>query len=149
MPLDRINKAFLCFIGFILSVSAHAEGHTYKLSGVAFAQVAELGSASCFGETLVSAADCAKRKCDDNSGEECFVTRWCWPAQTSGELQIQNDDVQFVVPLCGHETLAALIAVAQTTCEHIEMPATCTLISAFDENGGLLELPQNKWLSIE
>lgn len=147
MMCDRINKAFLCFFICILNVSAHASEHIHKLRGVAFAQAAEVGSSHCFDEKLSIAANCAKSQCEQNAGDECFVTKWCWPAQISGELQIYNDDLQFVVPLCGQETTAALLATAKARCRHIGMQATCSLISVFDENGGELKLPEHKWLS--
>lgn len=147
MTYDRINKVFLCFMCFILSVSAHAEVHTQKLNGIAFAQAAEIGSSYCVDEKLDAAANCARSKCEQSKAAECFVTKWCWPAQISGELQVYNDDLQFIVPMCGFETEAGLIASAKARCEHIGMPATCALISKVDKNGRELPLPETRWRS--
>jgi hypothetical protein len=108
--------------------------------GIGFAQ-AEEGTWWCLDGAAAPALDCAKAKCTTESGgQECFATRWCYPAGWSGLMIVWLPEFHSTHIVCGLPGQPAAVAALTAICEASPEFSRCDLIRMIDPDGNETEL---------
>jgi hypothetical protein len=115
-----------------LSTSARAaEGPL----GIGFVQ-AEEGTWWCQAMAAGSALDCARQKCEaESGGQECHATRWCFPAGWSALMVVFLPEFHSTHALCGMPGPQAATAAMKAICDAGVEFTQCDLVLTIDPDG--------------
>jgi len=112
-------------------------------SGIGFVQ-AEEGTWWCRGGNPAEAFACAGAKCDEESGgQECFATRWCYPAGWSALMIVWLPEFHSTNVVCGAPGRPAAVAALTAICQSVPEYTGCDLVLAIDPDGNEEELSQS------
>lgn len=122
-----------------LSPAAAQEGP----SGIGFAQ-AEEGTWWCRDADPAKAFACARDKCaTESGGQECFPTRWCFPAGWSALMVVWLPEFHSTHVVCGMPGRPAAIGALTAICQSAPEFTGCDLVVAIDPDGNEEELSQS------
>ncbi|MCB1486436.1 MAG: hypothetical protein KDJ88_03145 [Bauldia sp.] len=111
--------------------------------GIGFAQ-AEEGTWWCRGGDADATLACARAKCTDESGgQECFATRWCFPAGWSGLMVAWLPEFHSTHVVCGMPGEAATRAALRAICEKTPEFTRCDLVRLIDPDGTEQEVDES------
>lgn len=103
--------------------------------GIGFAQ-AEEGTWWCQATGAESALDCARQKCEaESGGQECVATRWCFPAGWSALMVVWLPEFHSTHVLCGMPGPDAVTAAMQAICDAGSEFTQCDLVVTIDPDG--------------
>ncbi len=103
--------------------------------GIGFAQ-AEEGTWWCQAMGAESALDCARRKCEDESGgQDCHATRWCFPAGWSALMVVWLPEFHSTHVICGMPGSDAVTAAMKAVCDAGLEFSQCDLVVTIDPDG--------------
>jgi hypothetical protein len=103
--------------------------------GIGFAQ-AEEGTWLCRHDDPTEALSCARELClEQASGQECWQTAWCFPANWSGLMTIWLDDFHTTHVLCGMPSQSALTQALAAICAGDEGATSCDVTMMIDPAG--------------
>jgi hypothetical protein len=103
--------------------------------GIGFAQ-AEEGTWWCQAMAVESALDCARRKCEaESGGQDCHATRWCFPAGWSALMVVWLPEFHSTHVLCGMPGLEAATAAMKAICDAGTEFTECNLVLTIDPDG--------------
>jgi hypothetical protein len=112
-------------------------------SGIGFAQ-AEEGTWWCRGGDPAAALSCARAKCDSESGgQECFATRWCYPAGWSALMVVWLPEFHSTHVICGMPGRPAAVAALAAICRSAPEYTGCDLVLTIDPDGNEEEVSQS------
>jgi hypothetical protein len=115
------------------------------VQGIAFAQ-AEEGTWWCRSTDGEEAARCALQQCASQSGgQDCYATRWCYPAGWSGLMITWLPEFHATTVLCGVAGEAAVRAGLQALCGATPEYTRCDLILLIDPDGNEQEVRGAAW----
>ncbi len=137
--LARLAAAFALAIA--VALPAAAEGPT----GVGFAQ-AEEGTWWCHGDTLGAALDCARQQClRESGGQDCFATRWCFPAGWSALMVVWLPEFHSTHVFCALPGPEAAAVAARAVCEAGAEFSRCDLVRLIDSEGREAAIDDLSW----
>jgi hypothetical protein len=111
--------------------------------GIGFAQ-AEEGTWWCRGSGANATIDCARQKCRaESGGQDCFATRWCYPAGWSGLMVVWLPEFHSTHVICGMPGEPAARAVLKTICEAAPEFSRCDTVRLIDPDGNEQELGES------
>jgi hypothetical protein len=123
-----------------LALATPAAAQDRPPQGIGFAQ-AEEGTWLCRNESPAEALSCARELCSEQaSGQECYPTAWCYPANWSGLMVIWLGDFHATHALCGAPNEAALTAALGALCAGNEGATNCDLFKVIDPDGNEREV---------
>lgn len=103
--------------------------------GIGFAQ-AEEGTWLCRNEQPEEALSCARELCvEQASGQECWQTAWCYPANWSGLMTIWLADFHTTHVLCGAPSEASLTQALAAICAGDSAATRCDVTLIIDPEG--------------
>jgi hypothetical protein len=103
--------------------------------GIGFAQ-AEEGTWWCQAMAAAPALDCARQKCEaESGGQECHATRWCYPAGWSALMVVWLPEFHSTHALCGMPGRDAAIAAMKAVCDAGSEFTQCDLVLTIDPDG--------------
>jgi hypothetical protein len=103
--------------------------------GIGFAQ-AEEGTWLCRHEQPAEALSCARELCiEQASGQECWQTAWCFPANWAGLMVVWLGDFHTTQVLCGAPSEVSLNAALRALCAGDEGATSCELYKVIDPLG--------------
>ncbi len=112
-------------------------------SGIGFVQ-AEEGTWWCRGGDPATAFACARDKCDKESGgQECFATRWCYPAGWSALMIVWLPEFHSTHVACGMPGRPAAVEALTAICQSTPEFTGCDLVRTIDPDGNEEELSQS------
>ncbi len=121
-----------------LASPVHADGP----EGIGFAQ-AEEGTWWCRGGDAAAALDCARQKCTaESGGQECFPTRWCYPAGWSGLMVVWLPEFHSTHVVCGMPGEEAARAALKAICQSAPEFTSCDLALLIDYDGNEMPLDE-------
>jgi len=104
-------------------------------SGIGFVQ-AEEGTWWCRAGAPQDALACARAKCDKESGgQECFATRWCYPAGWSALMIVWLPEFHSTHVVCGAPGRPAAVAALTAICQSAPEYTGCDLVLTIDPDG--------------
>jgi hypothetical protein len=104
-------------------------------AGIGFAQ-AEEGTWWCRAGDAAAALQCAREKCAvESAGQDCFATRWCYPAGWSGLMVVWLPEFHATHILCGIPGRSAVIAALGSVCRESPEFSRCDLVLTIDPDG--------------
>jgi len=135
----RLVAAFAAIV--LSATAAAAEGP----QGIAFAQ-AEEGTSWCLGSDQRKAATCALDRCrKDSGGQECHLTRWCFPAGWSGLMIAWLPEFHSTLILCGLPSQAATGAAFESICRNAPEYSRCDFHLVIDPDGAEHPVSDASW----
>ena len=128
----RLAPAFVALLAFPLAPAAAQEPPP---QGIGFAQ-AEEGTWLCRHDDPASALSCARELCiEQASGQECWETAWCYPANWSGLMTIWLPDFHTTHVLCGAPSQASLTQALAAICSGDAGAVSCDVTRIIDPQG--------------
>ena len=116
-------------------LSAPALAQDPPPQGIGFAQ-AEEGTWLCRHDSPAEALSCARELClEQASGQECWPTAWCFPANWSGVMTIWLEDFHTTHVLCGAPSEASLTRALAAICAGDEGATSCEVTKLIDPVG--------------
>ncbi len=113
--------------------------------GVAFVQ-AEEGTWWCHGADRRDAIDCAAKRCaGESGGQDCVVTRWCYPAGWSVLMVAWLPEFHTTYVSCGLPGPDAARAAARAVCEAGTEFSRCDLTLMLDPDGAEQRVDDASW----
>lgn len=108
--------------------------------GIGFAQ-AEEGTWYCRGDNTVATLDCARAQCTAGaSGQDCYRTAWCYPAQWSGLMTVWLGEFHTTQIICGAPSQEALQQAMEAFCIGNPYAVSCDLFLVIDPDGAETEV---------
>ena len=112
-------------------------------SGIGFVQ-AEEGTWWCRDVDAAAAFSCARAKCDaESGGQECFATRWCYPAGWSALMIVWLPEFHSTHVVCGMPGRPAAVAALTAICQNAPEFTGCDLVRTIDPDGNEEEMSQS------
>jgi hypothetical protein len=122
-------------ISILLLLAGPALAQDRPPQGIAFAQ-AEEGTWLCRHDSPAEALSCARELClEQASGQECWQTAWCFPANWSGLMTIWLSDFHTTHVLCGAPSETALNQALAAICAGDEGATSCDVTLTIDPDG--------------
>jgi hypothetical protein len=119
----------------LLPLLGSAQAQERPIQGIGFAQ-AEEGTWLCRHEQPAEALSCARELCiEQASGQECYPTAWCFPANWAGLMVVWLGDFHTTQVLCGAPTEASLTEALRALCAGDEGATSCELFKVIDPEG--------------
>ena len=129
----RCILALLLFFSGLFSGSGIAQDRPPQ--GIGFAQ-AEEGTWLCRHDDPEEALSCARELClEQASGQECWQTAWCFPANWSGLMTIWLADFHTTHVLCGAPSEASLTRALSAICAGDAGATSCDITMTIDPDG--------------
>ena len=130
----------ITLIALIALIAPPALAQERPIQGIGFAQ-AEEGTWLCRHERPEEALSCARELCiEQASGQECYPTAWCFPANWAGLMVVWMGDFHTTQVLCGAPTEASLTEALRALCAGDEGATTCDLFKVIDPDGNETEV---------
>ena len=119
----------------LLATPAFAQDPPRPPQGIGFAQ-AEEGTWLCRHDSPEEALSCARELCiEQASGQECWQTAWCYPANWSGLMTIWLADFHTTHVLCGAPSEASLTQALAAICAGDAAATSCDVTLVIDPEG--------------
>lgn len=132
--------ALVALLAILHPLAAPALAQDPPPQGIGFAQ-AEEGTWLCRNESPEEALSCARELCiEQASGQECYPTAWCYPANWSGLMVIWLGDFHATHALCGAPNEVALTAALGALCAGNEGATNCDVFKVIDPDGNEKEV---------
>lgn len=129
-----LTAAFSVLAAGAISLSLPAGAAEGPL-GIGFAQ-AEEGTWWCQALAAGAALDCARRKCEaESGGQDCHATRWCFPAGWSALMVVWLPEFHSTHVLCGMPGRDAATAAMKAICDAGAEFTQCDLVLVIDPDG--------------
>ena len=113
--------------------------------GIGFAQ-AEEGTWWCNGSAPQIALTCAEKKCRaEAGGQDCYPTRWCFPAGWSALMVVWLPEFHSTHVLCGMPGQPAAAAAMKAVCEAGTEFSRCDLVAFIDPDGAVIDVTDTSW----
>jgi hypothetical protein len=127
----RVPSALVALV--LVPVAAFAQEPPPQ--GIGFAQ-AEEGTWLCRHDQPQEALSCARELCiEQASGQECWQTAWCYPANWSGLMTIWLADFHTTHVLCGAPSEASLTQALAAICAGDTAATRCDVTLFIDPDG--------------
>ena len=133
------RRRMRCILALVLFLSGSFSGSALAQDrppqGIGFAQ-AEEGTWLCRHDQPEEALSCARELClEQASGQECWQTAWCFPANWSGLMTIWLADFHTTHVLCGAPSEASLTQALAAICAGDEGATSCDITMTIDPDG--------------
>lgn len=126
-------------------LAAPAPAQDRPPQGIGFAQ-AEEGTWLCRHEQPEEALSCARELCiEQASGQECWPTAWCFPANWSGLMTVWIGEFHTTNVLCGAPSEAALTQAFTAFCAGHPDATSCDLTLVIDPDGNERSIEGVTW----
>lgn len=103
--------------------------------GIGFSQ-AEEGTWWCQAVAAGTAIDCARQKCEaESGGQDCHATRWCFPSGWSALMVVWLPEFHSTHVLCGMPGREAATAAMKAICDAGAEFSRCDLVLTIDPDG--------------
>ena len=113
--------------------------------GIGFAQ-AEEGTWLCRDESPEEALACARELCvEQASGQQCWPTAWCYPANWSGVMTVWLEGFHTNAVLCGMPSEESLQAALAAVCAGDSQATHCDLTLTVDPIGNEREIDATRF----
>lgn len=134
-PHFLYSRRMRCILMIFLLFSGPSLAQEQAPQGIGFAQ-AEEGTWLCRHDDPGEALSCARELClEQASGQECWQTAWCFPANWSGLMTIWLDDFHTTHVLCGAPSEASLTEALEAICAGDQGATSCDVTMMIDPDG--------------
>jgi hypothetical protein len=129
------RRAWATALAAIALAGAPALAQDRPPQGIGFAQ-AEEGTWLCRHDQPDEALSCARELCiEQASGQECWQTAWCYPANWSGLMTVWLADFHTTHVLCGAPSEASLTQALAAICAGDSAATRCDVTMIIDPEG--------------
>ncbi len=136
-PVSRLAAVLFAIAAFAAPQPSIAQSGPV---GIGFAQ-AEEGTWYCRGDNTVATLDCARAACVAGaSGQDCYRTAWCYPAQWGGLMTVWLGEFHSTQIICGAPSQEALQQAMEAFCTGNPYAVSCDLFLVIDPDGAETEV---------